>query len=263
MAQTLAGDRKQRASENMQRPERYSLKLARITGVLLLLASIGGMAFGLLGAFSGTWGDPNAEDHAAVAFAAYQQHPVIPLFYYVSMLAGILIIVLAPLLYLNLARSQTPLKLIAVIFQVLAGLMQALAASRWVIMLPLFAQTYADPKTSAITRAALDVNYQAISYFLGLTLGEHLYNIFTGSWSLLLAISLLRTPGEKGWLGWLGVAAGTFFLLASFEQLNFSFGNILLIFVFGGFFLWLVWMVSLALTLLTNRPKARYAENRI
>ena len=261
MAQILAGDRKQGASENMERPERYSLNLARITGVLLLLASIGGMAFGLLGAFSGTWGDPNAEDHAAVAFAAYQQHPLtIPLFYWGSMLAGILFIVLAPLLYLNLARSQTPLKLIAVIFQVLAGLMQALAASRWVIMLPLFAQTYADPKTSAITRAALDVNYQAISYFLGLTLGEHLYNIFTGIWTLLLAISLLRAQGEKGWLGWLGVAAGTFFLLASFEQLNFSFGNILLVFVFGGFFLWLVWMVSLALTLLTNRPKARYAE---
>jgi hypothetical protein len=79
----------------------------------------------------------------------------------------------------------------------------------------------------------------------------------------LLAISLLRAPGEKVWLGWLGVVAGTFLLLASFEQLNFSFGNILVVFVFGGALLWLVWVVSLAFTLLTNRPKARYAENRI
>jgi hypothetical protein len=216
-----------------------------------------------VGALLGTWGDPNAEDHAAVAFAAYQQHPLIPLFYYVSMIAGFVFVVLAPLLYLNLARSQTPLKLIAVIFLVLAGLVQALAASRWVIMLPIFAQVYADPKTNAITRAALDVNYQAISYFLGLTLGEHFYSIFTGSWSLLLAISLLRTPGEKAWLGWLGIAAGTFFLLASFEQLNFSFGNILLFFVFGGYLLWVVWVVSLAVTLLTTRLNARFTKNSI
>jgi hypothetical protein len=216
-----------------------------------------------VGALLGTWGDPNTEDHAAVAFAAYQQHPLIPFFYYCAMLAGLLVVVLAPLLYLNLARSQTPLKLIAVIFQVLGGLIQALAASRWVIMLPIFAQNYADPKTSATTHAALDVTYQAISYFLGLTLGEHFYNLFTGTWSLLLGISLLRASGERRWLGWLGVAAGIFLLLASFEQLDLGLGNILLIFVFGGMFLWLVWVVSLAITLLTNRPKGRYVEDKI
>src|SRR5438132_12278134 len=108
------------------------------TGVLLLLASISGVAFVFLEAFFGTWGDSNAEYHAAVAFAAYHQHPLaIPLFYYGSMLVGLLFIALAPLLYLNVARSQTPLKLIASISQVLAGLIQALAASRWVIVLPI------------------------------------------------------------------------------------------------------------------------------
>ncbi len=254
MRQIFDEDRKQRASENMDRPERNSLNLARITGVLLLLASISGVAFVFLEAFFGTWGDPNAEYHAAVAFAAYHQHPLaIPLFYYGSMLVGLLFIALAPLLYLNVARSQTPLKLIAAISQVLAGLIQALAASRWVIVLPMLAQNYADPQTSAATHAALDVTYQTISYSLGLTLGEHFYLLFTGSWSLLLAISLLRSPGEKVWLGWLGVVAGTFLLLGSFEQLPFSFGNILLFFVFGGGFIWLVWAVSLALTLLTTK----------
>jgi hypothetical protein len=65
------------------------------------------------------------------------------------MVVGLLFIALAPLLYLNLARSQTPLKLIAAIFQVLAGLIQALAASRWVIMLPF------SHKTMLIQRQAL------------------------------------------------------------------------------------------------------------
>jgi hypothetical protein len=234
--------------------KRYSFHRTCITGALLLFASISWFAFFSLGVFFGTWGDPNAEDHAAVAFAAYHQHPLaIPLFYYGSMVAGFLFIALVPLLYLHVARSQTPLKLMAAIFLALAGLIQALAASRWVIMLPIFAQTYADPQTSAVTRAALDVTYQSISYFLGLTLGEHFYFIFTGSWSLLLAISLLCSPDEKRWLGWLGVVAGILLLLGSFEQLKFSFGNILLFFVFGGIFTWLAWAVSLAMTLLTTK----------
>ncbi len=73
MAQILAGDRKQLVSENIERAERYSLNLARITGVLLLLASIGGTTLGLLGALSGTWGDPNAEDHRDLdSFAGHQ-----------------------------------------------------------------------------------------------------------------------------------------------------------------------------------------------
>jgi hypothetical protein len=254
MTQIFDEDRKQHASEDMDRPEHYSLNLARITGILLLLTSISWFTFSFLAVIFDTWGDPNAEDHAAVAFAAYHQHPLaIPLFYYGSMVAGFLFIALAPLLYLHVARSQTPLKLMAAVFLVLAGLIDALAASRWVIMLPIFAQTYANPQTSAVTRAALDVTYQSISYFLGLTLGEHFYYVFTGIWSLLLAISLLRSPDGKRWLGWLGVVAGILLLLGSFEQLNFSFGDILLFFVFGGVLLWLVWAVSLAFTLLTNK----------
>ena len=51
----------------MMSQKRYSLHCARITGALLLFAPIGWVAFFFLGAFFGTWDDPNAEDHAAVA----------------------------------------------------------------------------------------------------------------------------------------------------------------------------------------------------
>src|SRR5262249_3671233 len=120
MHQVFSGDRQQCTGKDMHRSERYSLNLGRITGIFLLLTSISWVAFFLLGGVFGVWGDPTFEDHAAVAFAAYQQHPLaIPLMYYGSMIVGVLFIALAPLLYLNLARSQTPLtlKLLAAIFQ--------------------------------------------------------------------------------------------------------------------------------------------------
>ena len=268
MNPVVNADTPQRPGTTMQVPECASLRLGRTTGILLLLASGGWVTCLLLGKVLGVWSDPNAEEHAAVAFAAYQQHSLaVSLVYDSSMMVGVLFMALAPLVYLTVARSRTEFSLLAAVFQGTAGLVSALAASRWVIMLPLFAQTYVDPQTSAATHAALDVTYQFISYFLGFTLGEQLYFILTGSWSLLLSISLLSTPGEKRWLGWLGVVAGIFFLLASFEPLNFSrdqatlFGGVFAFFLLGGILLWLVWALSLAVTLLTSRRVAQRATN--
>jgi hypothetical protein len=246
-------NRKQRVGESVERPEHRPFNLARMTGVLLLFASVGWIVcVGLENIFD-TMGD-TAENHAAVGFAAYYQHTlVITLSYYGSMLVGFLFIALVPLLFLTVARSRTPLGPIAAIFQVLAGLIQALAASRWVIILPMFAHIYTNPQTSAATQAAIDVTYQAIIDVFGITLGEHFFYIFTGSWCLLLSISLLRTPGGKRWLGWLGVVAGTLLLLGSFEQLDFGFASSFLPILSGGIIIWVIWAISLASTLLMNK----------
>ena len=234
-------------------PERHVVSFAGLTAVLLLLGPIGAIALGLLGRFAlGI-----SEDSGAAAFAAYQQQPL-PIFftYYATMLVGLLFIVLAPLLYLSLARPRTPWLLIAATCEVLAGLIQALSASRWLIVLPFLVHTYVNPQTSAATRAALEVAYQSISYFLGITLGEHFYALFTGGWSLFLAISLLGGPGRKRWLGWLGIVAGSCWLLASGEQLDFRFAPIFSFFVAVGTPIWLIWTISLAFLLLTDKRKA-------
>jgi hypothetical protein len=231
-------------------PERHLVTFGRLTGVLLLLASLGSVAFALLGWFLlGI-----SENSGAAAFAAYQREPLtIFLTYDGAMMVGLLFIALAPLLYLNFARPRSPLLLVAATCEVLAGLMQALSASRWLTVLPFLVHSYVNPQASAATRAALEVAYQSISYFLGITLGEHFYFLFTGGWSLLLAISLLREPARRIWLGWLGVVAGSCWLLASIEQLDFSGAPLFLSFVLAGALTWLIWTILLALTLLADK----------
>ncbi len=250
MTETPRGIRKRSASEareDRKEAEHGSVKGSfrgdRLTGVLLLLGSIGTVACSVLGRFALGL----SEDSGAVSFAAYRQHPL-PIFltYGGGMTAGLLFILAAPLLYRSFASTGSPRLRVAAICQALAGLMLAVSASRWLIVLPFLQKQYDNSLASAATRDAINVDYDSISYFLGVTLGEHLFAILTGVWTLILAMHLLRLRVGKRSLGWLGIIAGSGWLLGSLEQLDFSQSQYFLIFLGGGPIIWLIWTAFLA-----------------
>jgi uncharacterized protein DUF4386 len=220
----------------------------RLAGILLFAGAVGTVACSLLGRFALGL----SEDSGAVSFVAYQRHPL-PIFltYGAGMVAGLLFIGASPLLYPRTGSSRLR---VAAVCQALAGLVLALSASRWLIVIPFLAKQYDSPLTSAAARAALEVDYQTISYFLGITLGEHLFAILTGAWILLVATRLLRVPGETPWLGWLGVVAGSGWLLGSLEQLDFSQSSLFVVFLGAGPVIWVIWTALLARRL-TRRPR--------
>ena len=179
------------------------------------------------------------------------------------MATGVLFVLLGPLLYFTYARLQTPLRLMVLICIVLAGVIQTIAASRWLIVLPYFSQLYTNPHTDAATRAALDVAYKDTSYFLGLTIGEFFYNIFTGLWSVFLAMMLLRSsPSRKAWLHWIGIIGGVGTMLGSFEQVFFNTapGSLFLSILTVGLVAWVIWLVGLAISLLLTKSGALQRE---
>ncbi len=224
--------------------------IGRTTGILLLAAAAGTVAYNLVGRL----GLGISEDSAAVSFSAYQRHPL-PIFvtYAGGVIVGLLFIVTAALLYLRFDRTGYPWLRVAATCQALAGLLLALSASRWLVVLPFLSQQYDSPSASAASRAAIEVDYQTISYYLGITLGEHLFAILTGAWTLILAIHLLRLPGKRLWLGWLGVVAGCAWLLGSLEPLDFGLAGFFLVFLGGGPILWLVWTAFLTQNLMRGR----------
>ncbi|MDQ2852313.1 MAG: DUF4386 domain-containing protein [Actinomycetota bacterium] len=224
----------------------------RTTGVLLLLAAIGTVACSVLGRFALGL----SEDSGTMSFAAYQRHPF-PIFltYAVGMIAGLLFILAAPLLARSFAES--PRLRIAATCQALAGLVLALSASRWLIVLPFLKKQYDNPLASSATRAAIEVNYESISYFLGITLGEHLFAILTGVWILILSFHILRLPGEKSWQSWIGIVAGFGWLLGSLEQLDFSLSSDFLVFLGAGPIIWVIWTAFLARQLTRRTYRSR------
>lgn len=235
-----------------------STTLTRIVGILLIVGAIAVPTLLILHDMLGI-----DEDSGALAFPVYQQHPI-PIFltYYALMATGVLFVLLGPLVYHVYARLQTPLRLIVLICMVVAGSTQMIAASRWLIVLPYFAHIYTNPQTDAATRAALDVAYKGTSYFLGLTIGEFFYNIFTGLWSVFLVVMLWRSAHRNVWFHWIGIIGGVGIMLGSFEQIfvNTAPGSIFLSLLTVGHVAWVIWLVGIAIALLVNKPSVLQRE---
>lgn len=229
----------------------------RIAGLLVLLAAAGTVGCSVLGRFALGL----SEDSGAVSFAAYQRHPVsIFLTYGAGVLAGVLFIVAAPLLYARFAGRGSSWLRVAALCQASAGLVLTLSASRWVIVLPFLTKQYHNRGASPATRAALEVEYQSISYFLGITLGEHLFAILTGVWTLILAFHVRRLPRGKSWFSWLGLIGGSGWLLGSLEQLDFHLSSYFLVFLGAGPIIWLIWTAFLARRLTRRTPDDNVSE---
>lgn len=248
--------------KGLQASDGPSTTLTRLMAILLLIGAIAVPTLLILHDMLGL-----DEDSGALAFPVYQQHSI-PVFltYYALMATGVLFVLLGPLVYVVYARLYTPLRLLVLICLVVAGVSQAIASSRWLIVLPYFSHIYTNPQTDAATRAALDVAYKDISYFLGLTIGEFFYNIFTGLWSVFLTVILLRlSPSRRAWLHWIGIIGiigGVAIMLGSFEQVlvNTAPGSIFLSLLTVGHAAWTIWLIGIALSLLITKQGALQRE---
>jgi uncharacterized protein DUF4386 len=219
-----------------------AMRTRRVTALLLFLGAVGMVASFLIGFFALGL----SEDSAAESFEAYRQHSL-PIFltFYGGMLAGVLLILAAPLLYLSFATRRSPWLRVAATCQALAGLMLALSASRWLVVLPILQKQYSDGNASAATRAAIDVAYETISYFLGITLGEHLFAILIGVSTLIWATHVVRFSPRRRWIGRLGMVGGIGWLLGSIEQLDLDLAQYFIVFLPVGAIVWVIWTALL------------------
>ena len=100
-----------------------------------------------------------------------------------------------------------------------AALVQAIGLVRWPFLVPELARRYiaADGPDDAPTRQAIDVTFAAIHRLLGVGIGEHLGYLLTGSWTILVAASIVTTGAIAPWLGWVGVPIGAALIIGSLE----------------------------------------------
>lgn len=106
----------------------------------------------------------------------------------------------APHALANLTRS----------FGLAAGIVQAAGLARWVFLVPSLAARYV-ATTDPGEKVALRTVFEAFHHYAGNGLGEHLGYLFTGLWSLLIALGLWqksRTLAIVGALSALAIFAG-------------------------------------------------------
>ncbi|MCC6459205.1 MAG: DUF4386 domain-containing protein [Saprospiraceae bacterium] len=132
---------------------------------------------------------------------------------------------------------------------VISLLVQMLGLLRWTFVVPVLANQYLNGNDMA--REAAKVAFQVIHQYGGVVLGEHIGQLFTIIWTLLLCAAFDRLRLLPKTLIWLGYASATIYLLAQTELFATVLPGLPVVDLAGliGSTLWLVWLIAVGFRL--------------
>jgi hypothetical protein len=174
--------------------------------------------------------------------------------------SALLLAPIALLLFRILRTDNNALLTIATGLGVLASFAKLLGISRWLVMMPWLADTYTNPQASAATRDASTVVYNAFNQYAG-GIGEGLgVALFSGLWTALIALVVLRGTSEHRtlprWIGIFGLVAAVLVLVPLVAFYGIDTGPMLIV---SGV-LWQLWMIAMGVLLVrTLNPAQRSA----
>ena len=171
--------------------------------------------------------------------------------WYGFMLTAVLFVPLAVMVHKVLAREDTPYMAVATAFGVVAGVVQFLGLVRWPFLVPYLADVYLDPASSAATRESVAVVFEAFNRYAGVGVGENLGYLFTGLWTVLVALAMFGSPLPfRRWLALLGMVSAAGVLVGTLEPAGFEpAANIVVV----GYILWSIWLALTGILLLLPR----------
>lgn len=141
-------------------------------------------------------------------------------------------------------EDKTPLIRIATTIGLIGLIVQMIGLLRWTFVVPVLANSFITA-TDEATKAAAIVSFKTIHQYGGVVLGEHLGQLFTIIWTVLLSISFSRLKIFPQWINWLGYISSFIYLLAQAEL----FATVMPGFPvwemagFIGSTLWLIWLI--------------------
>ncbi|MGK4567998.1 DUF4386 domain-containing protein [Flavobacterium sp. 3HN19-14] len=122
-------------------------------------------------------------------------------------------------------------------------IVQMIGLLRWTFVVPVLADNYI--KGDAMTQTASKIAFQVVHQYGGVVLGEHLGQLFTIIWTVMMTIAFDRMKFVPKWVTYLGYISSAIYLMAQAEL----FATVIPGFpVWGlagfiGSTLWLVWLM--------------------
>lgn len=170
------------------------------------------------------------------------------------LLSALAMLPLVVLLALVLA-APAALTALAIVIGAAAALVQTLGLVRWPFAVPELAHRYvaADGPDAATTRQTIEVVFDTIHRLFGVGIGEHLGYVMTGSWTVIVAVSILSTTVVAPWIGLVGLPIGGALLVGSLEFVGpnerdgWSVAGTIVPFAYVA---WSLWLVTLGIALL-------------
>jgi len=130
---------------------------------------------------------------------------------------------------------------------------QMVGLLRWTFVVPILAKNYVEGNEA--TKEASKVGFQIIHQFGGVILGEHIGQIFTIIWTIVISYALTKMSIIPRWLGIMGHIAAIIYLGAQTELFNTVVPSISVIGIAGflGSTLWIIWLILIGVYIIKHQ----------
>lgn len=116
----------------------------------------------------------------------------------------------------QMLENKTSLVRIATSIGVIGLVVQMIGLLRWTFVVPALANTFVTA-TDEATKAAAIVAFKTIHQFGGVLLGEHLGQLFTIVWTVMICICFRKLAWVPQWVAGLGYFCSLIYLMAQAE----------------------------------------------
>lgn len=128
----------------------------------------------------------------------------------------------------------------------LSGLLvQMIGLLRWTFVVPVLANNFVSG--NEMTKEASKVGFQIIHQYGGVLLGEHIGQLFTIAWTIMMTSAFAQLKLFPKWTIWLGYISSFIYLLAQTELFATVMPNIPVVGLAGfvGSTLWIIWLIAI------------------
>ena len=134
---------------------------------------------------------------------------------------------------------------------VISGIVQIIGLLRWTFVVPVLANNFVSAVGEA-TKESNKIVFQTIHQFGGVLLGEHLGQLFTVIWTIMIATAFNRLRLFPKWTIWTGYISASIYLLAQAELFKTVIPGFPVWDMAGfiGSTLWLIWLVIIGVKFL-------------
>ncbi len=133
-------------------------------------------------------------------------------------------------------------------------IVQMIGLLRWVFVVPVLSDSFVATSDPSLKTAAI-MSFNTIHQFGGVLLGEHLGQLFTVIWTLIMSINFIKWKIFPQWIGIFGVVSAVIYFLAQAELLATVVRN-MPVWEPAGFIgstLWLIWMTFIGVSIIRTK----------
>lgn len=137
---------------------------------------------------------------------------------------------------------------------IISGIAQIIGLLRWVFVVPVLANSYVNA-TDPATAAAAKIAFETVHQFGGVLLGEHIGQLFTIIWTVMMTYAFYKLKLMPRWVTMLGYVASAIYLLAQTELMATVIPGTLVVGWAGfvGSSLWLIWLMIIGVKFMKMR----------